>query len=303
MNPFTNSAQRPVGSRLAIIYRRVSTDKQDDSLELQERRTLDYALLKGFEVPETLVFSDPDTSGGIPIIERAGGRLMMYRLQAGDVGHVIIAKLDRLGRNVRDCLGVLEFCKKHEVALHIVDLGGETISTQGHIGRMILTMPLAVAEWELEEIRDRTRKQMQSLFDQHKLTGNVPYGWDCNYEFADGTVLTRSRSIPATELAGLEQQHGRCAKRLVDNLAEQWVIIWMAGAVRTGKREHIARQLNRRGLRTKLGRSWQIGHVTSVLNSRYTRRLLEQTTIDTKPTYNHGFFLKKLDSKQKLIFA
>jgi len=263
---------------LAAIYRRVSTDKQDDSLELQEKRTLDYARMKGLIVDEIHTFSDPDTSGGIPITNRKGGRLLMNQLKAGGIKHLIVAKLDRLGRNVRDGIAVLEFCQQNDIAVHIVDLGGETITTQGHIGRMILTMLWAVAEWELGEIRDRTRKQMQSLFDQHKLTGNVPYGWDCAYQFADGTQLLRSQSIPATELAGLEQLHGKAVKKLVDNLEEQSVIYWMAGAAGTGcKREHIANDLNKRGLKTKLGRDWQIGHVTSVLHNRHTRRLLQPT--------------------------
>jgi DNA invertase Pin-like site-specific DNA recombinase len=268
---------------LAAIYRRVSTDKQDDSLELQECRTLDYARMKGLIVDDARTFSDPDTSGGIPITDRKGGRLLMNQLKTGDIKHLIVAKLDRLGRNVRDGIAVLEFCKQNDIAVHIVDLGGETITTQGHIGRMILTMLLAVAEWELEEIRDRTRKQMQSLFDQHKLTGNVPYGWDCAYQFADKTTLIKSQSIPANELAGLEQIHGKAIKRLVDNPAEQVVIRWIDQAARNGcKREHIANDLNKRGLRTKLGRNWQIGHVTSVLNNRHTRRLLLITTPNEK---------------------
>ena len=60
----------------ADIYRRVSTNKQDNSLELQERRTLDYAQMKGLVVEDACIFSDPDTNGSIPIRERDGGRLL-----------------------------------------------------------------------------------------------------------------------------------------------------------------------------------------------------------------------------------
>jgi DNA invertase Pin-like site-specific DNA recombinase len=288
MQPSTLPARHSLGdggnpqpsTELAAIYRRVSTDKQDDSLELQERRTLDYARMKGLAVDDTRTFSDPDTSGSIPITERAGGRLLINLIKSGGIKHLIVSKLDRLGRNLRDGIEFLDLCKNNNVVVHIVDLGGDSISTQGHMGRMILNMLLNVAEWERAEICDRTSKQMQSLFDQYKLTGNVPYGWDCTYEFADGTQLIKTQSIPATELAGLEQLHGRAVKRLMDNTAEQAVIFWMAQAVRNKcKREHVALDLNKRGLKTKLGRAWQIGHVTSVLNSRYTRRLLEQKTL------------------------
>ena len=173
----------------------------------------------------------------------------MNRLRTGVVGHLIIAKLDRLGRNVRDGLGILEFCREHNRALHKVDLGGETISTQGHMGRMVLTLLLPIAEWELEEIRDRSRKQMRNLFEQHKLTDNVPFGWDCSCEFADGTTILRSPSVSLAELPGLIQQHGACAKKLVDNPRDQAIIVQMKRAADNGcKRQDVAKDLNRQGL-------------------------------------------------------
>lgn len=265
----------------AAIYRRVSTDKQDDSLELQEKRTIEYARFKELTVAPEHIFSDPDTSGSIPIRDRDGGRLLMNRLAAGGIDHLIIAKLDRLGRDVRDGISTLEFCNQHGICLHIVDLGGETITTQGHVGRLILTIMFAVAEWERKEIGDRTRKQIRKLFDDNLLGGHIPYGLDCLYTFPDGhAILRQAGHIPAAELAPLEQAHGgRPKKTLSPNIAEQLIIRWIAQAHRSKcKLEHIAKDLNRRGFRTKMGKEWQTGNVHSVLNNRYTRRLLSQTT-------------------------
>jgi DNA invertase Pin-like site-specific DNA recombinase len=263
---------------LAAIYRRVSTDKQDDSLELQESRIMDYARFKRdcLTLAEGAVFSDPDTSGRIALADRLGGKFLLARLKKGDIKHLLIAKLDRLGRNARDGLGTLEFLTKQGITLHIVDLGGETITTQGHIGRLLLHIMLGVAEWEVAEIRDRTQKQMDSLFDQHKLTGNVPYGWQCLYTFPDQTIFLRDEVFPAAELATLEGAHGgRPSKVLLDKPEEQVVIRRIDNNVRNGcKREHIALTLNNEGLRTKLGKLWQIGHITSVINSRYSQRFL-----------------------------
>ena len=133
---------------LAALYRRVSTDHQDGSLQVQEKRVLDYCAFKGLTTHASLMFSDPDTSGRIPMHERDGGRCLLNRLRAGDVRHLVVAKLDRLGRNVRDALGVLETLRDQRIILHITDFGGETISTQGHMGKLILTVLLAVAEWD-----------------------------------------------------------------------------------------------------------------------------------------------------------
>lgn len=268
-------------SNLAAIYGRVSTDKQDDSLELQEKRTLEYAAWQKLTVPPTLMFSDPDTSGSIAMRERTGGRLLLNRLATGEIKHLIIAKLDRLGRNVIDGIGTLEFCKQHDITLHIVDLGGDTITTQSHVGRFILTLLFGVAEWERCEISDRTRKHMRKLFDSNELTGHIPFGYGCVYTFPDQFAVTRTADpIPASELAQLEQQHGgKPKKHLTGNDDEQAIIRLIAGMKRNKCRlDDIAKDLNKRGLRTKLGRDWKAGNVKSVLNNRHTRRLLEQTT-------------------------
>lgn len=274
----------------AAVYRRVSTDHQDGSLELQERRVLDYAQFKQFTTDEALTFADPDTSGRTPMLDRNGGCALMNRLKHGDIKHVVIAKLDRLGRNVRDALGVLETFKQLGVTLHIVDLGGESITTQGHMGKFILTLLLTVAEWEVEEIRDRVTKQLRKRFDDMQLTGKVPYGYDCEYVFADGTRHASPRALNESELK-LICAAAVTSKPLVVNETEQAVIYRMS-AMRWGTSlptinhqpstihslKFIADWLNSQGITTKLGKPWQCGSVDGVLNSRHTQRLLAETS-------------------------
>src|SRR4051812_40184838 len=127
-------------SHSTAIYRRVSTDHQDGSLEVQEKRVLDYAQYKQLTVSPGLTFSDPDTSGSIPILDRTGGRALLNRLQHGDIKHLIVAKLDRLGRNSLDFLTTLKTLDKLGVVLHITDFGGDSMSSQGHYGKMMLTI-------------------------------------------------------------------------------------------------------------------------------------------------------------------
>ena len=267
---------------LTAIYRRVSTDQQDDSLELQEKRVADYARFKGLVIGDGLTFSDPDTSGSIPMRDRNGGRALMNRLALGDVKHLVVAKLDRLGRNVRDGLAVLEFLRERDIVLHITDLGGESISTQGHIGQLILTLMFAFAEWELGEIRDRTRKQMRYKFDNRELTGNVPFGWDAEYAFADGHLHTSAIALSAAQLAPLISDHGsvvskllathRAEQELIRQLAEWRKIQIIPG--RPASYGQVATWANECGHRTKQGQVWQGGNVRSVLTNRHTARLL-----------------------------
>lgn len=267
---------------LAAVYRRVSTDQQDGSLALQEQRVTAYAAFRQLEIRDGLTFSDPDVSGRIPMLERPGGRALLNRLRHGDVKHLIVAKLDRIGRNTRDALGVLEFLKAQDIILHITDFGGETISTQGHMGKLILTMLLAVAEWEVGEIRDRTTKIMRGKFDRHELTGNVPFGYDAEYTFPDGHVHLSPIALTAPAVA--ELGHGEpVSKLLVDNLHEQDILRQLAAwraelSPVTGlpaSYTRVAARANAQGYVTKQGCPWQCGSISNVLNSRHSQRLLQ----------------------------
>ena len=177
---------------------------------------------------------------------------------------------------------LLEFLRERDIVLHITDLGGESISTQGHIGQLILTLMFAFAEWELGEIRDRTRKQMRHKFDRGELTGNVPFGWDAEYVFANGQRHRSAIALSAAELAPLILDHGAITqKTLADNLAEQEVIRQLAEWRRCeiipgipASYGQLADWANLRGHRTKQGRDWQGGNVRSVLTNRHTARLL-----------------------------
>ena len=163
----------------------------------------------------------------------------------------------------------------------------EQETTQGHMGKLIITVLLAVAEWELGEIRDRTQKRMDHKFAAGELTGNVPYGFDCEYTFADGATHPSTEALAAAELAPFIAEHGAIiSKRLGSNFAEQELIQLMADLRATTTQPvgsytaiamsytAIAASMNDRGTRTKQGRPWACGNVRSVLLSRHTQRVL-----------------------------
>ena len=92
---------------LWLIYRRVSTARQDASIEAQEAMCSAYCARFGGPDPE--VFEDLDTSGGTPFGERLGGKLLLDRLDGlrieGARANVVASKLDRLGRDTIDVIG------------------------------------------------------------------------------------------------------------------------------------------------------------------------------------------------------
>jgi len=245
---------------LGAIYRRVSTDHQH--IENQDEKTAGYAKLKGIDVPSDLVFEDEDVSGSIELWDRPHGSMLKQALEHGwaeagqalgippkGVRHLIVTKLDRLGRNAGNMLQVYEWCKTRNIVLHIVDLGGESITSQGYSGKLVFGVIALFAEFEREMIRDRIQQKLDSKFSKGELIGTVPFGFDA----VDGVL-----SPNAIEQAVLH--------RMAD---------LRAGGMSYGR---IGRWLNGERVPTKTGivGGWQSGNVAKVLNSRHTRKILSQ---------------------------
>ena len=131
----------------------------------------------------------------------------------------------------------------------------------------------SVVQYERNIRRDRLQRVADYKFKHYELTGNVPYGYDGVYEFADGYKVTTNHALSELELMPEVRIHGACrSKKLVDNLPEQqWIHtihLWRFGGMKvptnrsslppTGgmSLKQIANELNRRGSRNR----WQRSH-------------------------------------------
>jgi DNA invertase Pin-like site-specific DNA recombinase len=249
--------------KIAALYRRVSTDHQDGSLETQEARLADYAKLMGFDHTQH-EYSDEAASGGVAIWERKGGRALVTAIQAGEIRHLIVAKLDRLGRSARDFHNFLHWIEDHKVTLHIMDMGGSICTTDG-AGKLLLGVLALVAEFERDLIRSRIKERLDYKFSKDQLIGSVPYGWT------------------------VEENDGQ--KNLVPHPEEVAWIRRMAVWRQSGAGFHIiAMELNKSQVATKIpkgtpikfkGRTqpasglWQYSTVRTVLESKHTKKLLK----------------------------
>src|ERR1700730_6298153 len=141
---------------LAIGYARVSTDKQVDkgiSLEAQQHKICAMAEVQGAQLLETIV----DGGESAKSLNRPGLRRLLALVEAGKVEAVIIAKLDRLTRSVKDLCQLLELFEKHRVALVSV---AESLDTASAAGRLVIGIMVCVSQWEREAIGERTRDAM-----------------------------------------------------------------------------------------------------------------------------------------------
>ena len=133
---------------------------------------------------------------------------------------MIAYKLDRLFRDCADCLTVTAAWDKKAIALHLVDLGGQTLDTSSAMGRFFLTVMAGAAELERNLIRERTSEAMGYVKSQgHKTGGDVPYGYTVA---ADGKPWWLHEQEQAMlQAIRTARQHGYSQRQVVAELASK----------------------------------------------------------------------------------
>jgi site-specific DNA recombinase len=117
-------------------YIRVSTDRQAEqgvSLEVQEAKVRAMATVQGAELTEVIV----DGGESAKSLSRPGIQRLLTLVNTGKVQAVVVAKLDRLTRSVKDLCGLLELFDKRKVALISV---AESLDTGTAAGRLVITI-------------------------------------------------------------------------------------------------------------------------------------------------------------------
>lgn len=152
-------------------YGRHSTNKQELTREVQEHRTYQHweKNLKDKGIAWGGFLYDPATSAKTPFSEREAGRQVFLAALPGD--HVVVTKMDRAFRSLRDGINSMEQWHERGVTFHTLDLQVDTSTPLGRFFRQIL---LAVAELEREFARQRT----QDVVEACKRNGR-PYSKAC----------------------------------------------------------------------------------------------------------------------------
>lgn len=207
----------------AIGYIRVSTDKQVTegvSLEAQEAKIRAWADLNDYEL--IAIYSDEGISGS-SMNKRDGLKAALKEVKKGMA--LVAYSLSRLSRSVEDTLAISRQLDK--AGADMVSLS-EKIDTTGAAGRMIFNMLAVLAQFERDQIAERT----QSALRHKKATGKVysptPYG----FEAING--------------------------ELIKVAAEADVVAEIVEARKSGQTlQQIADGLNAQGIPTKMGKAWQ----------------------------------------------
>jgi len=138
-------------SKLRLIgYVRVSTTRQREgySLEAQKEAIERYCQAHGHE----LVGIEEESESAIkarPVFQRVKAQVL-----DGEADGLIVAKLDRLGRSVRDLANIAE--ELSQAGKQLISVG-DSIDTSTSNGKLLFHILSAIAEYERELLIERTK--------------------------------------------------------------------------------------------------------------------------------------------------
>jgi DNA invertase Pin-like site-specific DNA recombinase len=215
-----------------VTYYRVSTERQGRSglgLDAQQERCAVFASAQGLEIAEA--YTEVETGKGADALDRrpqlAAALAAARRLR----GPVLVAKLDRLSRDVHFIAGLMV----QRVPFLVAELGPD-------VDPFMLHIYAALAEKERRMISERTRAALAMRKRQGATLGNR-------------TNLAEAQRLGAARTA--EE-----ARRFAENVLP---IIQQVQASGVSSLRGIAAVLNARGVRTARGGRWAATQVNAVL--------------------------------------
>ena len=235
-------------AKTAIGYVRVSTQEQATegvSLDAQRDRLRTYCKLHAINLID--IKADEGISGST--LERPGLQAALQMIRRGRANTLLVAKLDRLSRSLRDVCALVEdfFCDER---YHLLSLCG-MVNTHSAAGRMVLMNLANYNQFEREVISERTRDALRHIMAQGVRLGPAPYGYEFSHE-VDGNG--RRLLVPlADEQAVLRQIRGMRADGL--------------------KLHQIARQLNEMGIPARREGRWRTQRLSILLRRQGTEQV------------------------------
>ena len=177
-----------------IGYVRVSTAHQVESgLGLADQRNKIQTYCDLYDLELVDIVADEGISGR-SLKGRTGLQNIIERSGSGEFNGIVIAKLDRLTRSVRDLHTILDTLS-NSIELHSVN---EKIDTSSSTGKLILNVLTSVASWEAEVAGERSswalnekKRQAQNVENEAatkqgrksksvRINGRAPFGYKWN---------------------------------------------------------------------------------------------------------------------------
>ena len=208
----------------AVAYLRASTDRQDLSPDAQRAAVIRWAAAQGVTVVAWC--QDLGVSGGTPLEERPGLLAALDAVRAQGAGVLLVAKRDRLARDVLTAALVERLCEREGARVQAADGAGNGEGPEAQLLRGIVDL---FAQYERAVIRARTKAALAVKKARGERTGGVPMG----SRVGEGGMLAaddveRGAVARARELRG----EGKSLRQIASALAAE-------GHAPRGKKWHV----------------------------------------------------------------
>lgn len=215
----------------AVGYTSINTlSQRPKNLALvdQEKIIRDYAAERGWELVEVYkemtVSSNPS---GQPLLEE------VLADSAGDNYQVlIIARLDRLSRNIRKLNVVIDrILKNTDKGLVSIEEGLDSYTETGELALKIIDI---VTKWDNKKISDRTREIIAHKRAKGERVGHAPYG----YMYKDKKLVQVKKEMQVVQVIALQRNEGMSYHKIARELNDKKTPskrggIWYAETVKT----------------------------------------------------------------------
>ena len=178
------------------IYARYSSDLQNESsIDDQARRAREAIARAGGDPTKATVFPDYAVSGGS--MERPGLEALLRAVEAGRIDVIVTEDVSRISRDMGDAAHIFKRLQFAGVPLIGLSDGIDTSAKQGKLTYAFKSM---MAEWYVDELRDRTLRGLEGRALAGFATGGVPFGYRTEPEVdGSGRVLGNKIAIDEGE--------------------------------------------------------------------------------------------------------
>lgn len=220
------------------IYMRVSTEEQAKdgfSIHAQKEKLSKYASANDWEVIDYYI---DDGISGKNLQDRPDVTRLINDVKLGKINNVLVYKLDRITRSVKDLINLIELFEKNDCCFNSVT---EKLDTSNAVGRMFIKIIGIFAEFERENLAER----VSFGYEQKTREGNYTNTNGVNgYDYVIGKgILTINEE----------------EKNTIQNIYKEY----LNGASML----KIAKDLNKKNIPSKRGGKWGQSTIKSILTN------------------------------------
>lgn len=197
---------------MVALYARVSTEDQETDNQIH--------VLKEWADKQNVRYRVYEEKASAKGVDRVALQKMMRKVDEGKYKAVVVWKIDRFSRSMRDFVKLFERMQKGECGLVAISQGIDTRDGGDANSRMVINLMMVFAEWEREMIVERTKLGMQRARREGKKIGRPKIGFDIVKAYA---MWVKGRSVErvAKKMGVSKSVMGRRLKEFKDSMGEE----------------------------------------------------------------------------------